>query len=125
MKYKPFQNYIKGEFTNSSSTRKLDVISPLDGNKLSEVPMSSATDLDEAVRAAKAVFPHWRKTPITERVKVFYGINIFLKKIYRSSQNYVQKKMERPLENQLQKLKSVLSLLSLQLHCHSLLPEKY
>ena len=52
MKYKPVQNYIKGEFINNSTGRKMDVISPLDGNKLSEVPMSTAADLDEAIRAA-------------------------------------------------------------------------
>ena len=80
MKYKSVQNYIKGEFTNSSASRKLDVISPLDGNKLSEVPMSSASDLDEAVRAAKAVFPHWSKTPIKERVQVFFKFKTLLEK---------------------------------------------
>src|SRR5919112_987062 len=80
MKYKPVQNYIKGEFINSTSSRKLDVISPLDGNKLSEVPMSTATDLDEAVRAAKAVFPHWSKTPIKERVQVFFRYKYLLEK---------------------------------------------
>ena len=80
MKYKSVQNYIKGEFTNSSTSRKLDVISPLDGNKLSEVPMSSASDLDEAVRAAKAVFPYWSKTPIKERVQVFFKFKTLLEK---------------------------------------------
>jgi malonate-semialdehyde dehydrogenase (acetylating)/methylmalonate-semialdehyde dehydrogenase len=79
MKYKPVQNYIKGEFANSTTSRKLDVISPLDGNKLSEVPMSSSVDLDEAVRAAKAVFPHWSKTPIKERVQVFFKFKIMLR----------------------------------------------
>lgn len=80
MKYKPVQNYIKGEFANSSSIRKMDVISPLDGNKLSEVPMSSSDDLDEAVRAAKAVFPDWSKTPIKERVQVFFRFKYLLEK---------------------------------------------
>ena len=56
MKYKPVQNYIKGEFANSSSLRKMDVISPLDGNKLSEVPMSSSADLDDAVKRQKQFF---------------------------------------------------------------------
>ena len=80
MKYKAVQNYIKGEFANSTSSRKLDVISPLDGNKLSEVPMSTATDLDEAVRTAKAVFPYWSKTPIKERVQVFFKFKTLLEK---------------------------------------------
>ncbi|MEJ7671142.1 MAG: aldehyde dehydrogenase family protein [Chitinophagaceae bacterium] len=109
MKYKPVQNYIKGVFVNTSTTRTQDVVSPLDGLKLSEVPMSTAHELGEAVRAAKAVFPHWSKTPIKERVQVFFRYKYLLEKIYSSWLNYALKKMEKPLANQLQKLKNVLS----------------
>jgi len=72
MKYSPVQNYINGQFVNSTSARTLDVISPLDGNLLSKVPMSTANDLDNAVKAAKAAFPKWSHTPIKERVQVFF-----------------------------------------------------
>jgi len=72
MKYSPVQNYINGKFVDSTSARSLDVISPLDGNLLSKVPMSTAKDLDNAVKAAKAAFPKWSHTPIKERVQVFY-----------------------------------------------------
>src|SRR6187397_3046862 len=72
MKYSPVQNYINGKFVNAASTRTLDVISPLDGNLLSKVPMSTSKDLDNAVKAAKAAFPKWSHTPIKERVQVFY-----------------------------------------------------
>ena len=72
MKYSPVQNYINGKFVDAASDRTLDVISPLDGNLLSKVPMSTAKDLDNAVKAAKAAFPKWSHTPIKERVQVFY-----------------------------------------------------
>jgi len=72
MKYTPVQNYINGQFVDSTSARALDVISPLDGNLLSKVPMSTAKDLDNAVKAAKAAFPKWSHTPIKERVQVFF-----------------------------------------------------
>ena len=72
MKYSPVQNYINGKFLDATSSRTLDVISPLDGNLLSKVPMSTAKDLDNAVKAAKAAFPKWSHTPIKERVQVFY-----------------------------------------------------
>ena len=81
MKYPPVQNYIKGQFVDSSGTRKLDVISPVDGSLLSTVPMSTAKDLDTAVKAAKAAFPAWSKTPIKERVQVFFRYKYLLEKI--------------------------------------------
>ena len=80
MKYKPVQNFINGKFTDSSSTRKLDVISPLDGNLLSTVPMSSAKDLDQAVQSANLAFASWSRTPIKERVQVFFRYKYLLEK---------------------------------------------
>ncbi len=72
MKYEVVKNYYNGEFVASGSGESLDVISPLDGNLLSQVPMSTAEELNEAVRSAKAAFDGWSKTPIKERVQVFF-----------------------------------------------------
>jgi malonate-semialdehyde dehydrogenase (acetylating) / methylmalonate-semialdehyde dehydrogenase len=80
MKYPIVKNYINGHFAEANVKRSLDVVSPLDGNKLSEVPMSSARELDEAVKAAKAAFPKWSKTPIKERVQVFFKYKTLLEK---------------------------------------------
>src|SRR5215813_7666523 len=80
MKYSPLQNYINGRFTDASTSRTLDVISPIDGNLLSKVPMSTAKDLDEAVKAAKAAFPGWSRMPIKERVQVFFRYKYLLEK---------------------------------------------
>ena len=80
MKYPTVQNYINGKFADAISVRTLDVISPLDGNLLSKVPMSTAKDLDNAVKAAKAAFPLWSHTPIKERVQVFFRYKYLLEK---------------------------------------------
>lgn len=80
MKYTPIQNFINGQFVNSAGTRSLEVISPLNGELLSTVPMSTSTDLDQAVKAAKAAFPAWSKTPIKERVQVFFRYKYLLEK---------------------------------------------
>ena len=80
MKYSPVQNYIGGQFVPASSERTLPVISPLDGTQLSTVPLSTAKDLDEAVKAAKAAFPAWSRMPIKERVQVFFRYKYLLEK---------------------------------------------
>mgnify|MGYP000956322364 FL=1 len=80
MKYTPIQNYINGKYVAASTSKTMDVVSPLDGNHLSTVPMSSYKDLDDAVYAAKAAFPAWSKTPIKERVQVFFKYKYLLEK---------------------------------------------
>ncbi|MBK5272240.1 MAG: CoA-acylating methylmalonate-semialdehyde dehydrogenase [Bacteroidia bacterium] len=90
MKYPKFQNYINGAFVDASSERKLDVISPIDGNLLSTVPMSTGKDLDDAVKAAKAAFPAWSKTTIKERVQVFFRYKYLLEKNMKELAELVQ-----------------------------------
>jgi malonate-semialdehyde dehydrogenase (acetylating)/methylmalonate-semialdehyde dehydrogenase len=91
MKYPPVQNYINGKFVNNTSTlRSLDVISPIDGTPLSTVPMSTAVELDAAVKAAKSAFPAWSKTPIKERVQVFFRYKYLLEKHSRELAELVQ-----------------------------------
>ena len=80
MKYPLIQNYISGKFTSTDSGKTMDVISPIDGALLSKVPLSSATDLNTAVAAAKKAFPGWSKTPIKERVQVFFRYKTLLEK---------------------------------------------
>lgn len=80
MKYNPVLNFIDGEFTESSSTRKIEVISPVDGELLSTVPMSSKIDLQNAVKSAKNAFPAWSRMPIKERVQVFFRFKTLLEK---------------------------------------------
>jgi len=80
MKYQPIQNYIAGQFVPASSGNTLQVVSPIDGQLLSTVPMSTAKDLDDAVKAAQKAFPAWSKTPIKERVQVFFRYKTLLEK---------------------------------------------
>jgi malonate-semialdehyde dehydrogenase (acetylating)/methylmalonate-semialdehyde dehydrogenase len=80
MKYEKVKNYYNGEFVESSSNESLNVVSPIDGNLLSSVPMSTTDELNEAVESAKTAFESWSKTPIKERVQVFFSLPLFARK---------------------------------------------
>jgi len=62
-------NYIDGEYHPPVSQYYLDVMSPHDGTKIGKVAMSTAPDVDSAVKAAKAAYEKWRKYTVKERVK--------------------------------------------------------
>ncbi len=72
MKYEIVRNYYRGAFHESPSTEHLDVVSPIDGKLLSKVPMSTDGELNNAVESAKNAADSWGKTPIKERVQVFF-----------------------------------------------------
>jgi malonate-semialdehyde dehydrogenase (acetylating)/methylmalonate-semialdehyde dehydrogenase len=66
-------NYIDGEWTPAqAATGELDVVNPANGEVLARVPLSGASDLDIAVRAAREALPEWRAvSTITRARKLF------------------------------------------------------
>src|SRR5437763_12106383 len=80
MKYERVKNFYNGGFVESSASEALDVISPIDGNLLSTVPMSTSDELGRAVQSAKNAFDGWSKLPIKERAQVFFRYRYLLEK---------------------------------------------
>jgi malonate-semialdehyde dehydrogenase (acetylating) / methylmalonate-semialdehyde dehydrogenase len=80
-KYPTVHNYIGGRFV-PAETPLLEVLNPADGGPLSQVPLSTAGELDSAVRAAAAALPAWSAKPIKERVQVFYRYRSLLEREY-------------------------------------------
>jgi malonate-semialdehyde dehydrogenase (acetylating) / methylmalonate-semialdehyde dehydrogenase len=76
-KYPEVQNFIGGKFVKTDAG-SMDVTNPADGAVISRVPLSSARELDEAVKAARAAFVGWSATPIKERVQVFFRYKALL-----------------------------------------------
>ena len=98
MKYPEVKNYVDGKFISSKTTKHLDVISPLDGSLLSTVPLSNKEDLDIAVTAAKKAFETWSKTPIKERVQVFFRYKTLLEKNMLELSKLVQEENGKSLD---------------------------
>lgn len=80
MKYERVTNFYNGEFVDSSSNSDLDVISPIDGNLLSTVPMSTREELDATVASARSASESWGQQPIKERTQVFFRYRYLLEK---------------------------------------------
>ena len=81
MKYSALRNYVGGDFVAPAGDRQfLDVYNPASGAVISRVPMSAASDVDAAVKAAQAALPGWSGMPIKERVQVFYRYKSLLEK---------------------------------------------
>ena len=61
------QNLINGKFVDVVTSEKLDVPNPATGERLAQVPVSTARDVDEAVVAAESAFLTWSRIPVVER----------------------------------------------------------
>jgi malonate-semialdehyde dehydrogenase (acetylating) / methylmalonate-semialdehyde dehydrogenase len=67
-------NYVAGRWTPASSTDALDVVNPATSEVLARVPLSSADDLDAAVRAAREALPAWRAVSVIQRARLLFDL---------------------------------------------------
>ncbi len=75
----PVQNFIGGQFKRNGQSQ-LDVFSPLDGQIISSLPLSSAEEVNDAVQAASQIFPEWSSQTLKERVQIFFKYRTLLEK---------------------------------------------
>jgi malonate-semialdehyde dehydrogenase (acetylating) / methylmalonate-semialdehyde dehydrogenase len=68
-------NYVAGAWTPASAASDaLDVTNPATGELLARVPLSGASDLDAAVRAARAALPAWRAVSTIARARKLFEL---------------------------------------------------
>ncbi|MGB2869032.1 MAG: CoA-acylating methylmalonate-semialdehyde dehydrogenase [Bacteroidota bacterium] len=77
-------NYVGGRWAESTTGTHLPVMNPSLGQQIAKVPLSTAEEVDAAVRAAKAAFPVWSSMPIKERAQVFYHYKTLMEKNFDS-----------------------------------------
>jgi succinate-semialdehyde dehydrogenase/glutarate-semialdehyde dehydrogenase len=68
------QNFIGGEWVESTGSHVREIVSPVTGDKLADVPDASAEDIARAARAARDAQPGWAALSAWERGKVCHAI---------------------------------------------------
>ena len=71
--YPSLHMLIDGEKVTGGGRRTFEVINPVTGDVLAELPLAEAADLDRALETAKKGFAIWRKAPAEERAAVLQG----------------------------------------------------
>ena len=71
-------NFIGGRWVKAQTAEFFDVHNPAVGDVIGRTPLSTAADVDAAVRAATQAFPAWRDTPVNTRAQVLYKFKALL-----------------------------------------------
>jgi malonate-semialdehyde dehydrogenase (acetylating) / methylmalonate-semialdehyde dehydrogenase len=78
----PLPNYINGNWQPSTATEYLEVINPATTEILAKVPLSPASDVNQATEAAAEAFIKWRRTPAPERVQYLFKLKNLLEESF-------------------------------------------
>ena len=71
-------NYINGQWVDSAAAECAPVINPGTGEHFADAPLSSAAEVDTAVRAAAAAFKEWRRVPAPDRIQYLFKLKQLL-----------------------------------------------
>src|ERR1700677_5119670 len=75
-------NYINGQWIDSHAGSPKqewrDVINPATGETIAQVPLADANEVNQAVEAAAAAFPEWRRTPPEDRIQPLFKLKMLL-----------------------------------------------
>lgn len=71
-------NYVNGQWVESTASEWLDVTNPATGEVIAKTPLSSATEVANAVDAAATAFPEWRRTPPEDRIQPLFKLKQLL-----------------------------------------------
>lgn len=83
------KNFINGQFARNGEP-SMDVVSPLTGAVISNLPMSGMKELNQAVAAAKAAYPAWSGLTLKERVQIFFKYRQLLEQNIQELSELVQ-----------------------------------
>ncbi|MGE7121557.1 aldehyde dehydrogenase family protein [Peribacillus sp. NPDC046944] len=68
------QQYINGEWVDSTSTETIEVINPATEKVIGKISAGTKEDVDRAVEAARAAFPSFSRMDIEDRIKLLENI---------------------------------------------------
>jgi betaine-aldehyde dehydrogenase len=69
LNFRPKGLYIGGKWVDSAGGKSFESVNPSNREKLADLPLADARDVDRAVTAAKAAFAEWSRVPARERAR--------------------------------------------------------
>ena len=82
----------------SEGTASLPVYNPATGEVIEQVPLSTARDVDGAVRAAAGAYPAWSRTAVMERVRLMFRFKALLEEHFDDLASIITRHHGKTLE---------------------------
>ncbi len=71
-KVKLLKNYIGGRWVEANTEKTEEVYNPATGEVIAHVPISTQSDVDEAVQTANQAFEDWKEVPVPKRARILF-----------------------------------------------------
>jgi malonate-semialdehyde dehydrogenase (acetylating)/methylmalonate-semialdehyde dehydrogenase len=83
------RNFIGGKWEDCDGLNTEPVYDPATGEIIAETPLSTAEDLDRAVKVAEEAFREWASTPVVKRTQVLFRYKMLLEEHFEELRDLV------------------------------------
>jgi len=90
--------YIDGKWTETNGVKTEPVFNPSDGSVIARTPMCGATEVDSAVRSARAALQGWSATPVVDRARILFRYVHLLEEHFEALSQMVTREHGKTLE---------------------------
>ena len=66
--------YVNGRYIESKTQKYSDIYDPSTGEVIAQTPCCTKEEVESAIAAAKAAFPGWKNTPVTQRAQIMFNL---------------------------------------------------
>jgi acyl-CoA reductase-like NAD-dependent aldehyde dehydrogenase len=70
----PYKMWINGTYTAGTSANVIEVRNPATEEIIDTAPAANAADVEQAVSAANAAFPAWKKLPAGQKAELLHDV---------------------------------------------------
>lgn len=92
------QNFIDGEWRTAEATEYGNVWCPATGEKIAQVPHSTAAEVDAAVQTAKGAFEEWRRVPPLKRARYMFALKEVFEEHFEDISKTLVREMGKTLD---------------------------
>ena len=90
--------FIDGKWTDAADVSTEPVFNPSDGSVIARTPMCGGTEVDSAVRVARAALPDWSATPVVDRARILFRYVHLLEENFEALSRLVTREHGKTLE---------------------------
>lgn len=90
--------FIDGKWTDAADLATEPVFNPSDGSVIARTPMCGGTEVDSAVRVARAALPDWSATPVVDRARILFRYVHLLEENFEALSRLVTREHGKTLE---------------------------
>jgi succinate-semialdehyde dehydrogenase/glutarate-semialdehyde dehydrogenase len=95
---------VGGRRIGGAARDTVPVLDPATGERLGDLPVATAADLDDAVDAAVAAFPAWRRTPAADRAAILHTAADLLRRRAAEIGRVTTREQGKPLAEAIQEV---------------------